>query len=71
MVRVQVKLGWSVKNTDRVTSQPIFASGQKNRVQVKYFSGQNFLTHFAMSSLRWLFATIRPFNCYVSFIYKK
>ena len=37
MVRVQVESGWLVENTGRVTGQPVFASGQKNRVQVKYF----------------------------------
>ena len=28
------------KNTGRVTGQPVFASGQKNRVRVRYFSGR-------------------------------
>ena len=59
MVRVRVGSrvgsGWPTQNTGRVTGQPVFASGQKNRVRVKYFSGwvgsgQKILTRFAMSS---------------------
>ena len=39
----------------RVTGQPVFTSGKKNWVQVKYFSsrvklGQKILTHIAMST---------------------
>ena len=46
MVRVRVRVGsqvrssWPTKNTGRVTSQPVFASGQKNRVRVEYFSSR-------------------------------
>ena len=55
MVRVWVGLGWPAKNTGRVTSQPVFALGQKNQVQVKYFLGrvklgQKILTRFDMSN---------------------
>ena len=59
----QVKSGWPAKNTGWVTGQPIFISGQKNRVRVEYFSGlvgsgQKILTRFAMSSDgRWLVLT--------------
>ena len=39
----------------RVMSQPVFVSGQKNGVRVRYFSGwvrlgQKILTRFAMST---------------------
>ena len=37
MVRIQVELGWPAKNMGRVTGQPVFALGQKNRVRVGYF----------------------------------
>ena len=59
MVRVRVGSrvgsGWPAQNTGRVTGQPVFASGQKNRVRVGYFSGrvgsgQKILTRFAMST---------------------
>ena len=43
MVGVQVEScvgsGWPAKNTGRIMGQPVFASGQKNRVRVGYFSG--------------------------------
>ena len=32
--------GWPTKNTGQVTGQPTFPSGKKNRVRVRYFSGQ-------------------------------
>ena len=46
---IHKKPGW-------VMSQPVFASGQKNRVRVRYFSGwvgsgQKILTRIAMSTL--------------------
>ena len=59
MVRVRVGSrvgsGWPAQNTGRVTGQPVFASGQKNRIRVRYFSGrvgsgQKILTRFAMST---------------------
>ena len=54
-VRSGVGSGWPAQNTGQVTGQPVFASGQKNRVRVGYFSGrvgsgQKILTRFAMSS---------------------
>ena len=50
MVQFWVGSGW-------VTGQPVFASGQRNRVRVGYFSGrvglsQKILTCFAMSTIR-------------------
>ena len=43
MVRVQVEscvgLGWPAKNIGRITGQPVFALGKKNRVRVGHFSG--------------------------------
>ena len=38
-VRVQVGSGWP-ENMGRVMGQPVFALGQKIRVQVRYFLGQ-------------------------------
>ena len=35
----RVRLGGPAQNIGRVMSQPVFVSGQKNRVQVRYFSG--------------------------------
>ena len=62
MVRVRVGSGWPAQNTGRVTGQPVFASGQKNRVRVGYFSGriglgQKILTRFAMSNKNGLIST--------------
>ena len=61
-VRSRVGLGWPKKNqkpknknkqtnTSRVTSQPVFISGKKKGVRVRYFSGRvrKILTHFAIS----------------------
>ena len=38
-VELQVGSSWLAKNTGRVMGLPVFASGQKNRVRVEYFSG--------------------------------
>ena len=51
MVRVQVRVGsgWvelTCKNTGWVMGQPVFASSQKNLIQVRYFSGQVGLENF-------------------------
>ena len=51
MVRVQVRVGsgWvelTCKNTGWVMGQPVFASSQKNLVQVRYFSSQVGLENF-------------------------
>ena len=37
MVRVAGRVRLTRKNTSWVTGQPVFASGQKNRVRVGYF----------------------------------
>ena len=47
------------KKSSQVTSQPVFASGQKNQVRVKYFlgrvkSGQKIMTRIAMSNYSWV-----------------
>ena len=34
------RVGLTHKKSGKVMGQPVFASGQKNRVRVRYFSGQ-------------------------------
>ena len=51
----RVESGWPAKNMGRITGQPVFALGQKNRVRIRYFSsrvrsGPKIMTRFVMSA---------------------